>query len=196
MIQGRQWTIRMALSLLATAFLQAEAHTLELQALLEKTTVTPPARVAFLEERHNQLLREPMKLGGHLEYLGPGVLRKVVETPFEETYLIESGRIIIERDGKTRRLSLKKGRALRTLLDAIEAILAGDAEKISSVFSFDIQGTAAAWSVLLTPISPKIGKHISDLEVSASDRAVESIRINLRDGEWHLMTIIHDAEAP
>ena len=186
----------MALSLLATAFLQADAHALELQALLEKTTVTPPARVAFLEERHNQLLREPMKLGGHLEYLGPGVLRKVVETPFEETYLIESGRIIIERDGKTRRLSLKKGRALRTLLDAIEAILAGDAEKISSVFSFDIQGTEAAWSVLLTPISPKIGKHISDLEVSASDRAVESIRINLRDGEWHLMTIIHDAEAP
>lgn len=181
---------------LAAAMQCSAALALDLQSLLDKTTVTPPARVEFREERHNALLREPMVLGGHLEYLGPGVLRKVVETPFEESYLVESGRIIIERDGRTRKLSLRKGRALSTLLDAIEAILAGDADRISSVFRFDLEGTEADWSVLLTPISPKIRQHITDLRVSANDKSVESIRINLQDGEWHLMTIIHDNAAP
>lgn len=195
MMSGRHWQMRVAIILFAITILCPDVRALDLQLLLDKTTVTPPARVAFVEERHNALLREPIVLRGHLEYLGPGVLRKVVETPFEESYLIESDRIIVERDGETRKLSLNKGRALQTLLDGIEAILAGDVDKISAGFTFDIEGTDAAWSVQLTPISQRIRKQISNLEIMANDQSIETIRINLQDGEWHLMTIIHDSEA-
>ena len=168
----------------------------ELQQVLESTVVTPPARVAFREERHNPLLKEPMVLTGYLEYLRAGTLRKVIEEPFAEAFLIEAEQVVIERDGDTRALPLRKSKSLRTILGAIEAILAGDAARLETVFDLDFAGDREAWTVRLTPISRRIGKRLQGLEVGGDLRSVTSIRIDLRDGEWHVMEILRDETQP
>jgi hypothetical protein len=169
---------------------------LELSAVLEATRVSPPAQVTFREERHNPLFEEPLLLEGHLEYLGPGALRKVIESPFQEAFLIEAGEILMRRNGETRRLPVKRSKALETVLGAIEAILAGDVERLETVFSHDITGCASDWSVELTPRSRRIGKHLSRLQITGDDSSVGRIVIDLRDGEYHVMRILREAPLP
>jgi hypothetical protein len=168
------------------------AWSLELAAVLENAAVTPPSRVSFREERHNPMLREPMVLTGHLEYLSAGVLRKVIETPFEEAFLVDADHVTIERDGEIRKLAVNRSRSLKTILGAIEAILSGESDKLESVFNYELSGTADAWSVQLTPISRRIAKRLEGLQVTGDNQSVTSIRIVLESGEWHIIDILRN----
>ena len=163
---------------------------LELQEILDNTMITPPARIGFREERHNKMLKEALVLTGYLEYLEKGRLRKVIETPFQEALLIEVDRIVIERDGKTRTLPLSKSRSLKTMLGGIEAILAGQTDRLLHVFSYELDGTDSAWSMVLKPHSRRIARQLRALVVTGNYGSVTSIRFDLKDGEWHLMEIL------
>ena len=88
-----------ALLLLALAGLLAwplPAPCSDIGDLLHRVAVIPPARVAFREERHNPMLQEPLVLSGYLEYLAPGQLKKVIETPFREVFTV-SGKAVAQR---------------------------------------------------------------------------------------------------
>jgi len=169
---------------------------LDLQTVLENTAVKPPARIGFREERHNPMLKEPIMLTGYLEYLKPGQLRKVIETPFEEAILITEYSIVIERDGKTRRLSLRKSKAVRAMLGGIEAILAGQTDRLASVFRYELSGTSAAWSLQLEPISAKLSAQLTAMLVQGDENSANSIRMELKDGEWSLMEFLLDESGP
>jgi hypothetical protein len=161
----------------------------DLAVLLQKTAVEPPAKVRFREERHNPMFKEPMVLAGYLEYLGDGVLRKVVETPFVEDVRVDGRHVVVTRDGRTRTLSLNRSRALRTTLGAIEAVLAGDEAKLAESFRWDLSGSDESWTVRLYPLSDSVGKRLAGLVVTGTHEAVVGIRVELPDGEWHDMKI-------
>ena len=166
------------------------AWSLDLETVLDRAAVTPPGRVGFREERHNPMLQDAMVLTGYLEYLSAGVLRKVIQTPFEEALLVDPDHVTIERDGEIRRLAVSRSRSLNTILGAIEAILSGDSEKLEAIFEYELSGTDAAWSVRLTPISRRIARQLKGLQVNGSDQALSSIRIDLENGEWQLIHIL------
>ena len=130
-----------------------------------------------------------MILTGYLEYLEDGQLRKVVETPFQESYLITADSIEIERDGNVKVLSLNKSRSLRTMLGGIEAILAGQIERLESVFDHELSGTDDNWAMQLSPRSRRIARQLKGLRVTGNDESVTSIRFELKGDEWHLMEI-------
>jgi hypothetical protein len=157
--------------------------------------VSPPARVGFQEERHNPLFEQPLILEGYLEYLGPGALRKVIESPFEEALSIEQGELRITRDGQTNRLPVKRNTALETLLGAFEALLSGDSGRLEDVFDYEVSGDLSKWTIELTPKSRRIGKHLSGLRVGGDRSGISRILIRLREGEWHVMSIRHEASA-
>ena len=168
----------------------AMSESLSIEAVLDRTTITPPSRVDFREVRHNQMLKDNLVMTGYLEYLEAGSLRKVVETPFEEAYLIRSDRIEINRQGVTKTLSLRNSRTLRTMLGGIEAILAGETEQLASVFDYELSGVEEDWSLQLLPRSKRMAKQVTSLTVTGDLESVTAIRFDLKDGEWHNMEII------
>lgn len=176
-------------SLLCLLSAPALSEVLSIETVLDRTTIRPPSRVAFREVRYNKMLKDELVMTGYLEYLEVGSLRKVVETPFEEAYLIRSDRIEIDRQGVTKTLSLRKSRALRTMLGGIEAILAGETEQIASVFEYELSGVEEAWSLQLLPRSKRIAKQVTSLTVTGDLDSVTAIRFDLKDGEWHNMEI-------
>jgi hypothetical protein len=180
----------MAVPLLCT--MAAAGEELALQTILDNTNVEPPSRVSFREVRHNRMLQDDLVITGYLEYLEVGSLHKVIQTPFEESYLIESERIEIDRDGVTRTLSLKRSRSLKTMLGGIEAILAGDSEKLAGVFNYELSGAEENWELLLQPRSKRIARQVRGLTVTGNSSSVTTIRFDLNDGEWHRMEILKD----
>ena len=169
---------------------------LDLDTVLENTAVTPPASVGFREVRHNPLFKAPMVLTGYLEYIEAGQLRKVIETPFEEAFLINKDHIEVERNGKNQKIPLNKSKFLKTMLGGIEAILAGRAEQLASAFSYELTGMSSSWSLRLKPLSRSVSRHLKSLLVTGNENSVTSIRFDLREGEWHLMEIISADSKP
>lgn len=168
--------------------------TLDLQTILDKTAITPPSRVGFREIRHNRMFKEDLLITGYLEYLQEGTLRKVIESPFEEAYLINSDRIEIDRNGETKTLSLQKSRALSVILGGIEAVLAGQTERIAAVFEYELSGVEGDWSLQLRPRSKRIARQLTSITVTGNGESVTNIRFDLKDGEWHMMQIMQQPE--
>jgi len=184
-----------AISLSALLIGTPVASSTELSEILEIARVSPPARVAFREERHNPMFESPLLIEGFLEYLGPGVLGKVIESPFQEAFSIQAGEISMIRDGETRRLPVKRSKALLTMLSAFEALLSGDAEHLETVFDYKVSGELSDWTIDLQPKSRRIREHLSSLRLSGDDTGISKIFIDLSDGEWHIMNIQHELPA-
>lgn len=136
------------------------------------------------------MLKEALVLTGYLEYLEEGRLRKVVETPFSESFLVTGDRIEVIRESEVRTIPLNRSKALTIMLGGIEAILAGHAGKLESAFRYTLDGSSDAWSLRLTPHSRQVTRHLRGLTVIGGGSSIRSIRFDLRDDEWHLLEIL------
>ena len=166
----------------------------DLDRLLERIRVEPPARVAFTEQRQNRLLKEPMVLGGYLAYPAPGRLEKVIETPFRETLRVDGDEVSITRDGAERRISLRNRASFRVMLASIEAVMAGGGDTLREHFDATVYGDDADWRIELQPRGGRLARQLEKMEVTGG-AAVESIRFELADGEWQRLEIHGDEPA-
>jgi hypothetical protein len=48
----------------------------------------------------------------------------------------------------------------------------------------------------LEPLSQSVSRHLTGLLVKGDDNSVNSIRIELNEGEWHLMEIVETDSKP
>jgi hypothetical protein len=167
----------------------AQAEELKLSEVIANVSIQPPSTVAFDEQRHSAMLKEPLQLSGQLEYLGPGQLRKTIEQPFQETMLVNQQQIEVSRDGRTQRLSLKSNRMMQTLLGGIAAMLAGDTARLEKDFEPTLTGTETDWVLLLQPRNKRIAAHLQHIEVCGNAESVQSIRIQFDAQEWQLMEL-------
>lgn len=186
--------------ILATAFLAptsavADCEAIDLQALLAESVKSPPRTVEFREERHNPMFKEPLVLTGTLEYLEAGVLRKSVQSPFQEQYLVEPDRVTISRGEEQEVLKARQGRMISVFLSGIEALLAGDPDRLKESFHYCIEGTADDWTLSLQPRARRLAKHLNGMRVEGTNGTIESIRIDLDDEEWHYIRILPPCEA-
>lgn len=194
--------LRFALICLAFAWPQLtqgsdarDCQAIDLQSLLAASAIEPPRAVRFREERHNPMFQEPLVLEGTLEYLGPGMLRKSVESPFQEQYLVEPDRVTITRGDEQEVLEAGQGRMIAAFLSGIESLLAGDAERLEETFEYCIEGSPAEWTLSLEPRARRLARHLSGMHVEGGGGAIERIRIDLDDAEWHVMEILADPPA-
>lgn len=174
----------------------AMAHALELSEVLERTRVTPPDLVSFRETRYNPLLKEPMELTGYLQYPQAGQLRKVIESPFQESMLVDGDMIELVRDGRTRRVSLRNRQSILTMLQTIESLLAGNASVLEEVFEHELTGTEDSWRLRLTPTTKRLAKQLGQLTVCGGQSTIDEIRFEMHNGEWQRLEIIRPAPEP
>jgi hypothetical protein len=167
-----------------------------MESVVAASAITPPGEVRFREERHNPMLKEPMVLTGTLEYVEPGVLRKSVETPFQEKYLVEAAGITIESEGEVRVLPVRQGQMIQGFLAGVEALLAGDAERLVQDFDHCLKGAADDWTLQLKPRKRRLARHLEAMLVRGGEGMIRSIRVDLGDDEWQVMEILPPAGAP
>jgi hypothetical protein len=172
------------------------AQALDLQEILERARVTPPDRVRFREQRHNPLLKAPMELSGYLEYAAPGQLRKVVESPFQESMLFDGDQVEISRDGQVRRIGLKSRKSILVMLQSIESLLSGDSQSLRRYFDVELTGTLKRWHLKLIPSSGRLSRQLRGLTVNGGDDTINNLRFEMQNGEWQHLEIIHDAAPP
>ena len=185
-------TLSLMLLLASSSTVQA----LDLQEVLDRARVTPPDRVRFREQRHNPLLKAPMELSGYLEYAAPGQLRKVVESPFQESMLFDGDQVEISRDGQVRRIGLKSRKSILVMLQTIESLLSGDSQSLHRYFDVALTGTLKRWHLKLIPSSGRLSRQLRSLTVNGGDDTINNLRFEMQNGEWQHLEIIHVAAPP
>ena len=145
--------------------------------------------IEFTELRMNGLLETPLQLHGHLLYGSDGSLTKRISEPIVETVTISATSVRMERNGKSRELSLRKAKALAEFYRALRALLDGDRSTINKMFDVHQSSAEEGWSFLLLPRDKSLQKLTSRLIVSGVGKQVLEIRIEKDAQNWQVLQL-------
>lgn len=154
---------------------------------------TSTGTVRFVEERHFQLLSEPLILEGTLSYAG-GRLEKRTLKPERELAIIENGRMRVSSPAlsRPRTVLLSDVPALETFISSLRATLEGDLDRLKRDFWVGFKASGADWRMTLTPLSQTAREEINDVLISGRGVRIASIEIIEGDGDRTIIRLPDD----
>ncbi len=148
---------------------------------------------AFVERRQNKLLTEPLVFRGEVILSSDGTFLKIIDTPFRERVLITNDFLELERNGKTKRLSLQRARGAHGLYAGLRAFLERDIETLLSLFEVAAVETGQSWRVELVPLDSKLKRHVVLMMIAGEGPDIVSIRTMQTEDNWQEMLFSQEA---
>jgi hypothetical protein len=131
-----------------------------LDALMHALAARQSGHVTFTEVQHLAVLDRPLESSGELLYEAPDRLEKRIVKPRPETLVLAHGILSATRGQHTRTAELAAWPQLAPLLESIRATLAGDRTTLERIFSVELKGDAARWTLELTPRDPEAAQAV------------------------------------
>jgi hypothetical protein len=144
--------------------------------------------ISFVEKRQSQLLAEPLILHGHVSFSQDGVLAKNIDRPFRESVRITDERMELERDGKTRRVSLDKRAGVKVFYAGMRALLNGDANALFELFDVTAEDVDERWRIRLIPKADELRTFVEKLTISGRGNQVLTVHTDQPGGDWQEMS--------
>ena len=167
----------------------AAAPTWTVQELFETLARQRPERATFQEKKYLALLDRPAESSGVLRFTPPARLEKRTTAPRAESVVADGDVVTLERNGKRYAMSLSEQPAVGVLIESIRATLAGDLGALTRAYAVALEGTPAAWRLLLRPLDNAVSPLVSRIEISGTQGAVREVQIFQADGDRSVMTI-------
>lgn len=147
-------------------------------------------RATFKETKHLSMLTQPQTLEGMLVYRPPDRLKKVVTRPREKIYDIHGQTLTISSpDGASRQIAIDRHPLLRTLVTTLRGILAGDLDKLRSMYRLNLEGPSRDWHLRLSPEPESVREAIRVIHVKGQDHRIRSIKTVEANGDYSLLQI-------
>lgn len=177
------------LLLLAGALHAADAPAWDFAQLMSQLAQIQTSRARYTEVRHVAMLKQPIELSGTLSYSRPARIEKIQTRPFPEIVRVDGEELTVEREGKTRSVTLRDSPLLGTLVESLRATLAGDADELRRLFSVSMEGPEEHWTLKLTPRELDVAGVVTEISISGSGRRLGRIEIQEPSGDRSVMTI-------
>jgi len=180
-----------ALAALVLAWPVAAAHAepLSIRDLFAALAKERPARAAFQERKFMKLLDRPLDSSGELVFTPPARLEKRTLRPRPESVVVDGDRVTIERNGKTRTVTLHEQPAVAALVDSIRSTLAGDLAALTRDYSVSLDGTNGRWRLVLRPLDASVASLVERVEIAGAQARVDTVEIFQGDGDRSVMSI-------
>jgi outer membrane lipoprotein-sorting protein len=181
--------------LLLAVALQAAADEArwDLAQLMAELARVETSRARYSEVKRVSMLKEPLILSGTLSYARPDRMEKRQTSPFAEVIRVEGERLTVERDGRTRSISLRGAPLIDALVESLRATLAGDAAALRSLYAVSVDGAQPRWRLLLTPRDPELAGAVRRITIAGSGARLSRIEILEPGGDSTVMTIRDDS---
>ncbi len=166
----------------------------DLAKLAEELSAAGPGTYRFLEERHLQVLTEPVRLEGRLSYEAGGRLIREVTRPRRERAVIEGNLLSIEANkvDPPVRILLSGQPVLSALVVALRATLQGDLALLQETYESELSGGSAAWSLRLEPKDADLRATVSALHLRGVESRIASIEVLETSGDRTVITLFGD----
>ena len=167
----------------------ADAAPLSVSQLMVSLAQHPQGAATFTEKKFIAILDQPVESSGELLFIAPARLEKRTLKPKPETMVLDGDTLTLQRGKRTRTLQLKDYPEVAGMIESIRATLAGDRQALERVYRLALDGSAERWTLVLTPLDPKVGAVIARIRMEGIKDVVRSVEILQADGDSSLMTI-------
>lgn len=150
--------------------------------------------VAFTELRMSPLFAEPAQLHGTVEFSADGTLSKHVTEPFSERISISPRSVVLERNGKSRSVSVRKDSDLWEFYSGLLALLAGEPDNVNEYFSVTLSQPGPEWQLVLRPVSAALSAFMQEMTVKGIGEQVVYVRTLQADDNWQEIVFNHAAD--
>ncbi|MBW8370773.1 MAG: outer membrane lipoprotein carrier protein LolA [Thiobacillus sp.] len=187
----RLWAL-VWLALLVSPLVQAAP--LSIAQLMAGLAKSPQGAATFTEKKFISILEQPIESSGELLFIAPARLEKRTLKPKPETMVLDGDTLTLERGRRKHVLQLKDYPEVAGMIESIRATLAGDRKALERVYHLALDGSQERWTLVLTPLDPKVGAVIARIRMEGAKDVVRSVEILQADGDRSLMTI--EKQAP
>ena len=172
-------------------FGDAAAGDWSVEALMPLLKASREVAVPFEETIYSSLLTEPLRSRGVLRFRPPHTLEKIVTAPARERYVVEEDRVTFEseRKGVRRTLSLEDYPALGSFVEAFRSSLAGDVDRLRTLYELTTEGSREKWTLLLRPRDARGKSFVDYILLTGSEGHVATMAIRASDGDRSVMTL-------
>lgn len=175
------------LALLVSPIVQAAP--LSISQLMDNLAKHPQGAATFTEKKFISILDQPVESSGELLFIAPARLEKRTLKPKPETMVLDGDTLTLERGRRKHVLQLSDYPEVAAMIESIRATLAGDRQALERAYHLALNGSAERWTLVLTPLDPKVGAVIARIRMEGAKDAVRSVEILQADGDSSLMTI-------
>ena len=175
------------LALLVSPIVQAAS--LSIAQLMAGLAKNPQGAATFTEKKFIAILEQPIESSGELLFIAPARLEKRTLKPKPETMVLDGDTLTLERGQRKHVLQLKDYPEVAGMIESIRATLAGDRKALERVYHLALDGSNERWTLVLTPLDPKVGAVIARIRMEGAKDVVRSVEITQADGDSSLMTI-------
>ena len=173
----------------------AQAAPLSVGQLMARLAQHPQGAATFTETKYLAILDQPVESSGELRFIAPARLEKRTLKPRPEFMVLDGDTLTLERGRRKHVLQLKDYPEVAGMIESIRATLAGDRQALERVYQLALEGGIENWTLVLTPLDPKVGAVIARIRMEGVRDVVRSVEILQADGDRSLMRI-QKAEAP
>jgi outer membrane lipoprotein-sorting protein len=177
--------------LLLPAGTRADEHSWTLSDLITGLAQDSPSTVGFSEVRRLQYLTEPLYLEGTLSFEPPARLERLVLRPTRERMIVDGDLLTIEASRNTMpaRVMLSDHPALDGFITALRSVLAGDQKTLERIYTIELEGGEASWSLRLTPKSERLRAAVSEVRIDGAGHEIATVEVIETGGDRSMITI-------
>lgn len=172
----------------------AQAAPLSIGQLMASLAKHPQGAATFTEKKFISILDQPVESSGELLFIAPARLEKRTLKPKPETMVLDGDTLTLERGRRKHVLQLRDYPEVSAMIESIRATLAGDRQALERAYRLALDGSAERWTLVLTPLDPKVGAVIARIRIEGGGDVIRSVEILQADGDSSLMTI--EKQAP
>ena len=177
------------LLLLVGALQAADAPAWDFAQLMAQLAQVQTSSARYSEVRHIAVLQKPLVLSGALHYVRPSQIEKHQILPFREVIRVNGQQLTVERDGKTRSITLHDVPLIAALVESLRSTLAGDGTELERLYAVNVEGAKQRWTLKLTPREVEVAGIVRSISISGSGSRISRIEILEPGGDSSVMTI-------
>ncbi len=148
-------------------------------------------KINFVEERHSKILATPAVFRGYLIFdADSGNMSKVITEPESIAMTIEAKHIVIDKNGKTRRMSLRLRPGLRAFVSLFASLRTGDIVTLRQNFLLDYDEDKSTWRLTLTPQRKKLAQRLKAVLIEGNTNLVEVITTTMQNNDRQIMRFV------
>jgi len=166
---------------------QIETDQISLNQLIQFMAKHKEIHATFTEIKYIKGVNVPLESSGNLTFISPSTIVRNTLQPKPEMFNLTGNTITIKRMGKEYSLQIDDYPEITLYFEGIRALLAGDIERLRSLYIIELEGTLIDWKLVFSPLQK--GTTLKSLNINGKHDNVKSVEVRLEDGDYSIMQV-------
>lgn len=183
------WISAVALGLMGAIARAQTVAAAPLDALMQLLAQRRQGEADFDETQYLAVLKQPLHSSGVLLYVAPDHLEQRTVQPRPTSVVLDHNHLTLTTRTHIRQFDLADYPQVAALVNSIRATLAGDRAALEQVFTLQLQGDLAHWTLHLTARDATLAASLRDIQIEGEQADLHTVVVQQRNGDHSVLQI-------